>query len=498
MQSTQQRLTGSSVEIFAVESIIANDATMRSSSIGGNLSISQRHFSVSLILVALWVHTVPVAAFTKYFFFCSLSNRPIVYLNATMTNSGRISFTEVSDNNNGEERRLLRSRSHNLTIAGAVLPKDSHLWKNHRTYSSSLFRSKDVNNEDEESVPAVRLTTEASDGASSLKSGRFEVLEFRRCPCTPRTHYDRGDFYCPADLGYCAISGSYHSNPEDPVCLNIQSEEIFVRSIWPIILIWFALTFTFCICTWAGKNACDFILSTFCPCWNKLLFEAICARPQDDDQDNNNDRRRGFLRRMVIRRRRYIQDRYRAIVGRARGSEPGNLSHHSGGSEYELRTRIFRREKKDISNENKDQDEPVPEQHQETIRDANENGLSIQPVDNDDVNDGETSSEDQHSPSCAICFLTLEEGDRVGAIDCEHLFHVDCLKGWLTRRNVCPLCLQEGIAKPKGQYGLQQRRSISTNTTSTTTTPTASTSSSPASRHRSMVSDDDGDMAELD
>ena len=37
-------------------------------------------------------------------------------------------------------------------------------------------------------------------------------------------------------------------------------------------------------------------------------------------------------------------------------------------------------------------------------------------------------------------FVPLEEGDRVGALECQHNFHVDCLKSWLSRRNACPLC----------------------------------------------------------
>ncbi|CAB9519264.1 Probable E3 ubiquitin-protein ligase [Seminavis robusta] len=52
--------------------------------------------------------------------------------------------------------------------------------------------------------------------------------------------------------------------------------------------------------------------------------------------------------------------------------------------------------------------------------------------------------------TCTICYASLEDGDRVGALPCGHEFHVDpCLKHWLTRRNVCPLCLTENIATPR-------------------------------------------------
>jgi len=44
------------------------------------------------------------------------------------------------------------------------------------------------------------------------------------------------------------------------------------------------------------------------------------------------------------------------------------------------------------------------------------------------------------SPTCTICFCPFEEGDRIGDLPCRHEFHVDCLKGWLQRKNSCPLC----------------------------------------------------------
>lgn len=43
-------------------------------------------------------------------------------------------------------------------------------------------------------------------------------------------------------------------------------------------------------------------------------------------------------------------------------------------------------------------------------------------------------------PHCTICFCELEDGDRVGDLGCPHVFHVDCLKMWVTKRNSCPLC----------------------------------------------------------
>jgi hypothetical protein len=64
-------------------------------------------------------------------------------------------------------------------------------------------------------------------------------------------------------------------------------------------------------------------------------------------------------------------------------------------------------------------------------------------------------SEDEiHDDACAICCADLVDGDRVGVLEvCRHQFHVECLKPWLQRRNMCPLCQKEGIAKLHHEIG---------------------------------------------
>jgi Ring finger domain len=62
----------------------------------------------------------------------------------------------------------------------------------------------------------------------------------------------------------------------------------------------------------------------------------------------------------------------------------------------------------------------------------------------------QSSVDESHDEACAICFAELIDGDRVGVLEvCQHQFHVECLKPWLQRRNTCPLCQKEGIAKPQ-------------------------------------------------
>jgi hypothetical protein len=54
-----------------------------------------------------------------------------------------------------------------------------------------------------------------------------------------------------------------------------------------------------------------------------------------------------------------------------------------------------------------------------------------------------------HPLECTICFSGIQDGDRVGELRCQHIFHASCLKQWLKRKNVCPLCQCKEIAEPR-------------------------------------------------
>ena len=65
-----------------------------------------------------------------------------------------------------------------------------------------------------------------------------------------------------------------------------------------------------------------------------------------------------------------------------------------------------------------------------------------------DHSEGHHDDEDDDD-CCVICFAPFENGDRVGRLPCTHIFHVDCLKVWLQRKNSCPLCQTQRIATPR-------------------------------------------------
>lgn len=46
------------------------------------------------------------------------------------------------------------------------------------------------------------------------------------------------------------------------------------------------------------------------------------------------------------------------------------------------------------------------------------------------------------STTCAICMCDLDPTDYIYNLKCHHVFHLDCLERWYSRRNTCPVCKQ--------------------------------------------------------
>lgn len=51
--------------------------------------------------------------------------------------------------------------------------------------------------------------------------------------------------------------------------------------------------------------------------------------------------------------------------------------------------------------------------------------------------------------SCAICYYELKGGEKVNRFPCSHLFHTECIKEWLAKEKVCPMCKQEIVKQPQ-------------------------------------------------
>lgn len=59
--------------------------------------------------------------------------------------------------------------------------------------------------------------------------------------------------------------------------------------------------------------------------------------------------------------------------------------------------------------------------------------------------------EEEESEICVVCQVEFENNERVGVLQCRHRFHPKCIKEWLLRKNVCPLCKGQAL-KVKSRF----------------------------------------------
>ena len=49
----------------------------------------------------------------------------------------------------------------------------------------------------------------------------------------------------------------------------------------------------------------------------------------------------------------------------------------------------------------------------------------------------------KNQEKCAICQYEYKETEKISKLPCLHIFHNDCIKGWLEKNKVCPICKKE-------------------------------------------------------
>lgn len=304
----------------------------------------------------------------------------------------------------------------------------------------------------------LRASSGKADGEDGVDTFETEATNhgsiFRAVECTC-AELARGEkSYCllQNNENFCAV-------PEDsslPVdCYRVTSSEIFTKNAFPVAILWLAALLLYLVGTEGGRLGLKYGLSKICRC---------CGIPSLLRQGNNS----------IIN---YILGQERDTRRRAR-----NLSRRASQDPvtYILKTREYRKELK----KDPDQIEDVPGSPEssgdrtvplspDASYDGDENQQSGRKLsfeinscipcakdiessesenDRDMCNDANDSEEIEiEEETCAICFTEIEEGERVGVLPCEHLFHSECLKNWIKRKNVCPLCNAPDIARCKDE-----------------------------------------------
>ncbi|GFH58891.1 hypothetical protein CTEN210_15367 [Chaetoceros tenuissimus] len=294
---------------------------------------------------------------------------------------------------------------------------------------------------------------DGEDGVNTLESEATNGSRFRAVECTCAESARGEKSYCllQNNENFCAV-------PEDsslPVdCYRVTSSEIFTKNAFPVAILWLVALLLYLLGTEGGRLGLKYGISKICRC---------CGIPSLLRQGNNS----------IIN---YILGQERDSRRRAQ-----NLSRHRASQDpvtYILKTREYRKELKKDPDQNEDLpsspassgDRTVPlspdasyddDENQQSGRKLSFEINSCIPCakdiessesenDQDICNDVNDSDEIEiEEETCAICFTEIEEGERVGVLPCEHLFHSECLKNWIKRKNVCPLCNAPDIARCK-------------------------------------------------
>jgi len=142
-------------------------------------------------------------------------------------------------------------------------------------------------------------------------------------------------------------------------------------------------------------------------------------------------RREGENANLILKTKRYCSPRKRSMI-------PCELE----GNEMENRINVIRTPEK-MLNESSSEMINSESPHKTPETEVNSSFHS------EDSSSSFVYHENEEDVTCTICIGPIRDGDRIGALPCNHLFHSSCLKQWIRRRNVCPLCQEPNIATPQ-------------------------------------------------
>ena len=59
-------------------------------------------------------------------------------------------------------------------------------------------------------------------------------------------------------------------------------------------------------------------------------------------------------------------------------------------------------------------------------------------------------ADNDEAPTCPICIDEFDENKEIRVTPCRHVFHADCLKGWLKVSHCCPMCRKDFLVDEGG------------------------------------------------
>ncbi|CAB9499664.1 protein ligase RNF12 [Seminavis robusta] len=327
------------------------------------------------------------------------------------------------------------------------------------------------------------------------------IVRARRCPCwkSPAQGGSRQkDFYCPLPRTHCGLGSGWASVQDahtsrttttfyfrDPGCVDITRPESFARNVWPVVTVWYLAVVLCLLLTRSGRHAMGCCVSCIFPQWNihatnrimrdhpGLTNRIVIRRQIQDTVENNNNNNDNNNNNTQQQQQRISYAGFEVTFEITPANESG------AREEVLLRTKTFHyhnnnHHHRTLATPNHDAAaaaagspnndctfvaETIPPsscQTESEVKSVSNLKTTAEPA--KDVNhkhdhhhERNVYDDEEENPliTCAICHTEMEDGDRVGDLPCNHVMHIECLKTWIVRRNVCPLCLAENIATPR-------------------------------------------------
>ena len=273
------------------------------------------------------------------------------------------------------------------------------------------------------------LLTTYDNTTDNIFENKVRILA-RHCSCNGRgmfpyptipTTFEEKNYYC-MNGNYCGVYRYENADNgilPSVICFDYTLKVAFIRYIWPIIMLWFVALMVVFLVSFSGKNIRYFIRTFFNP--------SLMDRLVDERIEQEILRHRQFMEfnqteELVLKVKRYYSN------GDSMTKKEDNEA--DGGQEIGPNnddTNEMKQEAKDYQNN----------KHMKEY----DNFIAINTMKDDAEDDI-----DENEVACTICMIKLNDGDEIGKISCGHTFHKHCLKQWIRRTNVCPLCLTPDIA----------------------------------------------------
>ena len=380
---------------------------------------------------------------------------------------------------------------------------DADLNTGQRPIKSHQHRSAQEYEEEEEIVNELHVWGRADVDYDQQHSEQQTLISLnaRLCPCAPQERT-----FCLAQPHVPQNTCGIPRDSRLPVgCYNLTNRIVFIRNAWPVVVLWYGALFIFLVVTENGKSARNWVLAKMCPGRNDSLADAYLQREivirdrlrrvrlgrggtvtaLDEEEGGGGlaavDTQRIRTQTLVLKTKRFNAQREKEKRRRRRREQRLTRVEESDAS-TDSAPRTPERLRPSLEREDEDEmntpetaaldyslqspmsfppDGPLNTSASADSFQDNEIPQSMSadqammlcapcsPITPVAEEADETDDDDDEDFTCTICIMEVEDGDKVGALSCHHIFHVQCLKEWIKRKNVCPLCQEPDIASPR-------------------------------------------------